>query len=222
MSEWWKYTISDFLLFSPRTYYRMIERYNEAVWPGHLLALALGVIIIWPLRRQAPWQGRAISTILAVLWAWVGWGFIWQRYANINWAATYLAWLFGIEVVLLIWTGAGVTFQVRADAARIAGITLIALGMALYPVLAPMVGRDWRQAEVFGIAPDPTVVGTLGLLLLAEGPRRFWLLAAPLLWCVVSGATLWAMGAPEAWAMITATVLGAGVAFRPLFVAIQA
>jgi Family of unknown function (DUF6064) len=193
MTEWWKYTISDFLLFSPRTYYRLIERYNEAVWPAHLVTLALGVFIIWLLRRQVPWQGRAITAALAVLWAWVGWAFLWQRYATINWAATYLAWLFGLEVVLLIWIGAGMTFGVRRDPAGAVGIALIALGVALYPLLAPILGQGWRQAEVFGIAPDPTAIATLGLLLSARGRSRWPGLVVPILWCLVSGATLWAM-----------------------------
>jgi hypothetical protein len=36
MPEWWTYTLSDFLLFSPRAYYRLIERHNAAVWPWQL------------------------------------------------------------------------------------------------------------------------------------------------------------------------------------------
>ena len=33
MSEWWTYTLSDFLLFSPRTYYRLFELHHRALWP---------------------------------------------------------------------------------------------------------------------------------------------------------------------------------------------
>ncbi len=42
MPEWWSYGLGDFLLFSPRTYYRLIERYNSGLWPLHLVALAAG------------------------------------------------------------------------------------------------------------------------------------------------------------------------------------
>jgi hypothetical protein len=31
MSEWWTYSLWDFLLFSPRTYYRLFELYNLAI-----------------------------------------------------------------------------------------------------------------------------------------------------------------------------------------------
>ena len=74
MSEWWTYSLSDFLLFSPRTYYRLFELYNLAVWPWHVLAIVLGlaVLVLW-LRRGA-WQGRTVAVLLAACWLFVAWG----------------------------------------------------------------------------------------------------------------------------------------------------
>ena len=46
MSEWWTYRPEDFLLFSPRVYWRMFELHNAALWPLQVLALAAGLIII--------------------------------------------------------------------------------------------------------------------------------------------------------------------------------
>ena len=46
MSEWWTYRAEDFLLFSPRVYWRMFELHNAALWPLHLLTLAAGLLII--------------------------------------------------------------------------------------------------------------------------------------------------------------------------------
>ena len=34
MPEWWTYSLSDFLMFSPRTYYRLFELHNAAIWPA--------------------------------------------------------------------------------------------------------------------------------------------------------------------------------------------
>jgi uncharacterized protein DUF6064 len=205
MSEWWKYTLSDFLLFSPRTYYRMIERYNEAVWPGQLATLVLGVVILALLYRPRE-RWRIISAIMATLWAFVAGAFLWKRYAAINWGAIYFAWLFAIEAVLVV----RLNFRPGRDVAGILGVGLFIFSLALYPLLAPLQGRGWRQAEIFGVAPDPTVLATLGLLLVAEGPSRWWTLAVPLLWCLISGATLWAMGSPEAWILVLAAVLVVG------------
>jgi hypothetical protein len=202
MTEWWSYTLSDFLLFSPRTYYRLLGRYNEEVWPAQILTLGLGLFIFGLLLRPSAWQGRVVSAILAILWAWVGWAFLWKRYGTINWAAIYVVPLFALEALLLVWIGvvrSGLIFGLSRNVAGVLGIVLYIWSLSLYPIIAPLVGRGWNQAEIFGVAPDPTVIATIGLLLLAQGRPRWDLLALPTLWCIITGATLWAMGSPEAW-----------------------
>src|SRR5215207_6784528 len=162
MPEWWTYSLSDFLLFSPRTYYRLIERYNLALWPAHLLTFALGVMIAVLLRRSTPARSRAIAAILAALWAWVGGAFVATRYATINWAAVWLAWLFAVEVLLLGWLGAAtgrLRFAWEKDARSRFGFALFVASLWLYPLLALAFGRGWAQSELFGIAVDPTVLG---------------------------------------------------------------
>ena len=212
MPEWWTYSLTDFLLFSPRTYYRLIERHNLALWPAQIVALALAIAVAGLLSHPTSARSRTIAGMLAVLWAWVGWTFVARRYATINWAASWFALLFAAEALLLGWLGAAggrLRFARRRDAAGLVGAVLFVGSIALYPVLAPALGRGWTQSELFGIAPDPTVLGTLGLLLMAEGsprPRRA-LLAAPLAWCLLGGATLLVMGSPEAWILLPAAVL---------------
>ncbi len=210
MPEWWTYTLSDFLLFSPRAYYRLIERHNAALWPAHLATIGLGLVTVGLLLRPPAGQGRIVSGVVAVLWAWVGWAFFWGRYATINWAATYLAWLFWIEALVLLWFGVargGLTYRLRRDAAGVLGTGLLVTSLLVYPLLAPLLGRGWGQAEAFGIVPDPTAAATVGLLLLAAGAPRGILLAAPVLWCAVSAATLLAMGSPDAWVPLAAALL---------------
>lgn len=211
MPEWWTYSLSDFLLFSPRTYYRLIERHNLAVWPAQLAAYGAGAAIAVLLGDPTRRRGRAIAAVLAAVWAWVGWAFVAARYSTINWAAAYFAWLFAVEALLLAWLGVAagrVRFGWRGGAAGLVGGGLFAGALGLYPLLAPAAGRGWAQAEIFGIAPDPTVLGTLGLLVLAEGEARARrsLMVMPLLWCLLSGATLLAMGSPEAWILLPAIV----------------
>ena len=74
-------------------------------------------------------------------------------------------------------------------------------------------GRPWTQAEVFGLAPDPTAIGTLGWLLLLQGCRdsargllrTLWLV--PLAWCAISAATLATMGEWQALVPLVAPLL---------------
>jgi hypothetical protein len=208
MPEWWSYGLSDFLLFSPRTYYRMLEHYNRAWWPAQLLTVGLGLAILALVAWPTKWQGRIISAILALVWAWVSWAFLWKRYASINWAATYVVPVFALESLLLVWIGVldgRLTYRVRRNVAGIFGIALFVFSLTFYPMLAPVAGRPWQQAELFGLAPDPTVLATAGLLLLVEGRVRWALLAVPVLWCLTSGATLRAMGSPESLVLFPAT-----------------
>lgn len=201
MSEWWTYTVADFLMYSARTWYRLIEQYNSTYWPLHLATLLVGLGIIVLVTRQAAWQGRIIAGLLAVLWTWVAVAFLWRRYASINWAATWFAAAFAIQALALVWAGPlanRLTFRMRRDARGWLGLALLILAVAGYPFIALLAGRGIAQAEVFGIVPDPTAVGTIGALLLAQGRWRRRLMAIPLLWCVVSGAMLWALGRESA------------------------
>jgi hypothetical protein len=217
MPEWWTYGLSDFLLFSPRTYYRLLERHNATVWPGQILGLGLGVLLLWLLRYPSPRRSRIISATLAVLWAWVGWSFVWNRYATINWAVRYVVPAFALQAMLLAWAGTirgRLSFRLDRTAAGAIGISLFVLSLAVYPALALLSGRPWRQAEIFGVAPDPTVLATLGLLVLAQGGHRWPLLLVPILWCFMSGATLLAMDSPEAWLQLVAPFLALGALAR--------
>jgi hypothetical protein len=80
------------------------------------------------------------------------------------------------------------------------------------PLIGPLVGRDWKQAEIFGVAPDPTVLATLGILLTVGKWPRWGIMIIPLIWCALSGATLWTMGSPDAWVMPVAALGALGVA----------
>ena len=91
MSEWWTYTLTDFLLFSARTYYRLFELYNAAVWPLQIVTLALGVAILVLIVRATEWSGRVVAALLAALWLFVAWAYFLERYDSINWAARYFA-----------------------------------------------------------------------------------------------------------------------------------
>jgi hypothetical protein len=201
MSDWWSYGLADFLLFSPRTYWRMFELHNAAMWPQQVPVLAMGLALILLAAWRPRAHGRLIALLLAIQWAHVAWSFLWLRYATINWAAVYVAPVFAAEGALLLVAGTlldRLAFD-RGGWARSVGLSITIFAVAGYPWLAPLSGRPIGGAEIFGIAPDPTVIGTLGLLLLARGKLPILLLAIPLLWCAASAATLWAMEAPEAW-----------------------
>jgi hypothetical protein len=210
MSEWWTYRLSDFLSFAPQTYYRLFELYNAAIWPGQIVALLAGVAILALLRRAGPQPGRLVAGILAVCWLWIAIAFHANRYASINFPAIYFAWGFGVEAALLICVGVvrgRLAFGPSGGRSGRVGLWIFLFALLLQPVIGLLLGRSWRQVELFGLAPDPTAVATLGILLRGEGRTRWKPMIVPVLWCAITGATLWTMRAPDFWIAPAAALL---------------
>jgi len=217
VSDWWTYRPPDLLLFPARTYYRLFEIHNAALWPAQAAAFGLSVVLLW-----LAWQGgrgaaRGALAIVAAGWLCSAGPYFWVRYATINSAAVWFAAAFAIEAALLLSLASSracPTLQTDAPSGRLiarraVGAVLVLAGIA-YPAAAPLLGRPWTQAEVFGLAPDPTAIGTLGVLLLLEAGRERrlpgWLRAAwlgalwtlPVVWCLITGMTLWTLHATGA------------------------
>jgi hypothetical protein len=202
MSEWWTYRLSDFLMFAPGTYWRLVAQYNQAYWPMHALAAALGVALLVLARsaHRRPLAARLVPALLAACWAWVGWAFHWQRHAEINTAAQWLAMAFFTQAALLavlaLWPTGG-TPNPRRGTAENAGWWLALAGLAVYPLLGSFAGRPWSQGELFGMAPDPTAWVSIGLLLAMRNAwpvaLRWLALLIPVLAVAVGLATLWTM-----------------------------
>jgi len=219
MSEWWTYRPSDLLMFAPRTYWRLFELHNESLWPTQVLTALLAILLavaLWTGRMGAVRAGMAL---LAASWALVAWTFLWQRYAPINAAAGAFALGFALQAVtLLMLSLAGSLGVVNEVARQRTGLALVAWAALLHPWLAAITGRPGSQAEFFGLAPDPTAIGTLGVLLCVTSSHRAVrsLLAATwgvaLIWCAVSASTLWTMGTAEGWI----PALGAALALAVL------
>jgi hypothetical protein len=219
-SDWLSYRPSDFLMFSPRIYWRLFESLNLAFWPlqaGIGLAVLAWLGWVW---RDGGVPGRAAARAallaLALGWALSAWAFLWHRLAPIHWLAGYIAALFVLQAAAMLVLALQGELRPGGDRLRrMAGVALLLGALFAFPLLAPLAGRPWAQAEFVGLASDPTAIATLGLLLLLRGPRRplrlLW--AMPLAWCALSAATLWTMGSAQGW-VLAAALLVASLAAR--------
>lgn len=192
LATWLNYRPRDLLMFSAETYLRLLERLNQAAWPAQwLLPLLIVGLVALALGRHR-WQHRLAAGLLSLALALVAWRFF-GLYAEINFAAPWLAALFvipSLALAAMAIVGPGLALDRRVRGWW-SGVVLLAWGLVLHPLALLAGGRSAAGAELFGLAPDPTAIATLGLLLMSRIPRRGWLMIPPLAWCVVSGLTWW-------------------------------
>lgn len=206
MSSWWTYRLSDFLLFAPRTYWRQFELMNQQWWPLQPALLAAGLLLALALWRGSARARRLAGLGLALAFALAAWAFLWRRYAGIHWLAPWFAAAFALQALLL----AALAWRAPGACSR-PGACAVLLAVAVYPLLGGLAGRPLAQAEVFGLAPDPTVLAGFGALL-SRGRGHAWAWPVPLAWCGISGATLWTMDDPLALVPPAAALLALAAA----------
>jgi hypothetical protein len=211
LTEWWTYRPGSFLMFSRSTWEGLVASWNAEAWPLQAVALAVGLGVL-----AAAWRGgtsgrdRGVAAVLALAWAHVGWAFLHERFAPVNWAADYVAGAFGAQAAALAWVGTvrgKLTLGARASPRGRVGLGIAGGAILLWPLLPAVSGRPWSGVEVFGLMPGPTVVATLGLLVAARRAPG-WLMAIPVAACGAGGAMLWALKRPDAWIAPAAAAMG--------------
>ena len=188
IADWTSYQLADFVPYGPEVYLRLIARVGESYWPLHGLMLLAGLALLILAVRG---RGRIACLLLAGAWAWVGWGFFLQHYAELNVAGRSLGGAFFAQALLLLLiAGIGGPAVVRpaSPVIRMAAGLLALGGLLAYPLIGLYLGDSRFQAETFGLHPDPTVVVTLGIALLAlRGPTLLVAVTLPVLWGILSG-----------------------------------
>ncbi|MDR6982560.1 hypothetical protein J2X32_001178 [Rheinheimera pacifica] len=233
MNSYASYQLQDFIPFSADVYFRLLERISETWWPLHLLSLALGAAaLVLALKKR----DRLVWLLIAPVWAFVAVVFFMQHYAQLNWAGRYVGYTFLAQAILLLLQVVAGFSRSKLPAAKMSAVAgsrpavivvrlgiSIGLGIALtglfaLPLMAPLSGAGWWQAQVFGIHADPTATTTLGLALILLRGWRLWLVAfMPMLWLLLSGLTLWVLQATEAWLVfpvLAAALVGIAVLCR--------
>lgn len=212
MQTWANYSLSDLLMFSPATYFRLYELNNAALWPLHLLMIAVALALLALTRRTETGSGKIIALLLAPLWGVVAWWFFYRHYGKINMAAPWFSVAFGIEALLLFVVGiTGKNGFGRPAWHSVPmfnpGLILFLYALVLHPIIGLLSGRSWNGIELFGLAPDPTALGTLGILLMGSGVIPRLLALIPLIWCLISGLTYLAMEIPHGLVTPAAAVI---------------
>jgi hypothetical protein len=177
--------------------------YNAAVWPAQAVALALALAAIWLAAAPRAWSGPAVAAILAAGWTWCGLVFFLQHFARLDFMAPVYGGAFLLQALLLLWWlfRRRFVFTNASDGVTAAAVALAFLSIVGLPLVTGLGGFGFASARIVGLAPGPTVLFTLAMLLLVEGRGRWLLMVLPLSWCALDGATGWALGVPEALAV---------------------
>lgn len=207
------------LPFDRAEFFGVFRAYNEALWPFHVVLLLAGFAAVALAVAGGRAPGRAVSAILAALWAWMAVVYHWMFFLPVNPAAGLFGALFLAGAALFAWEGV-VHERLRFDWAPgprcAAAFGLIAYALVVYPLLPLMLGRDVLELASFGL-PCPTTIFTIGMLGLLKPPFARAVFVAPLLWTPVGLSATWTLGVYEDAGLAAAALAGVWFAFSPRY-----
>jgi hypothetical protein len=195
--------------FTIEQFFGVFTRYNLDLWPWQIAALLAGIAAVALLWRETRSSAVAISLILSAMWLINGIGYHWMYFAQVNPAARLFAAVFVLQGLLLArvsFTSPDARFRVRTEPASLFGLVCIAFALLLYPAVGWLVGHRYPAMPMFGVAPCPTTIFTIGVLLQGPWRQMRWLLVIPGLWAAVGGSASLLLGVPQDYALIATLV----------------
>lgn len=121
--------------------------------------------------------GRWPGAMLALMRGWVGAVYQGSYFSQINPVAKVFAGAFLLQALLFAGhavLGRGLEFGPRSPMRSVAGAVLIIYAMIAYPPIGLLVGERYPAMPLFGAAPCPLLIFTLGLFVWASRVR-WWL-----------------------------------------------
>lgn len=186
------FTIEEFL--------QVFQDYNLAIWPAQVFAYALGLVALIAAFSRRDDSPRIAFAALAVLWAFVGIGYHLMFFARINPLAPVFAGFFVAQAGLLVASAiqpGDLGLRIGWNLRSVAGLSCILYAVGIYPLLGIRAGHGGMAGPMFGVAPCPTTIFTLGILMVARGRWVVWLSVIPVLWSLVGLAAALQLGIPE-------------------------
>lgn len=176
------------LPFDAEQFFAVFAAYNAVIWPAQLLAYGLGLAAIVALLFSHPVRERMILSILALMWAWNGLAYHLVEFASVNPAAHGFALLFMMQAAIFAFRAivlGDLRFEMTVGWRSVASIAFMVYSLLIYEVIGVIFGHGLMQGPLFGVAPCPSTIFTIGLLLLANGRSQVWLSGIPLLWAAI-------------------------------------
>lgn len=205
------------LPFTVAEFFGVFRLYNTTVWPAQVLLLLLAVLAIAFIALRRPWSGLAVSTILALLWVWVGAAYHLAFFARINPLAYGFAALSGVGGLVFAWHGVvrrKLEFAFTNGLRTVIGVALLAFALVVYPVWATQAGHSYPELPTFGL-PCPTTIFTVGVLALASGANLRAVLVVPILWSLVGSQAAFLLDVRSDLGLLVAGIVAVALFVRP-------
>jgi hypothetical protein len=207
--------------FTVEQFFAVFAAYNTAIWPAQVFAYALGLVAVGVLWSSNSIGKRVILSTLAIFWGWNGIAYQFVFFAPINPAAKGFAAIFVVQAILFAASAIArnsLQFKFRLDLRSFLGMGLIFYALLIYELLGYAAGHGLMKGPLFGVAPCPTAIFTIAMLLMAEGGLVVWLAVIPVVWALIGSSAAVLLGVPEDFglavaAMVLLVFLGKG-AFR--------
>lgn len=200
--------------FTTEQFLNVFRLYNGSFPFMPIVTYAAGIGTLLFAGRDGQRTDRAILSMLGFFWVWNGVAYHIGFFRAINPAAVIFGGLFVLQgVLLLIAAARGRTMRITlglTPKARL-GSVFVLYAMVIYPILGHLLGHGYPASPVFGMAPCPTTIFTIGVLLLARGNVPVYLLVVPLLWSIVGFGAAVNLRIYEDFGLTVAGLLGTTV-----------
>ena len=166
----------------------IFESYNRAIWPMQVLAYIAGLLAVYAAAKETRSSNNIASAILSFFWLWTG-----VVFCLFHWAPTYpAAYAFAVllttEGLMFAYhvVAPGLSFRAGRNRFTYVGVLCVVYAMIGYPLIGWWLGHSYPRSLPFGLAPCPTTVFTLGLLMLTAERIPRYLMIIPALVAVAA------------------------------------
>ncbi|UCC73267.1 MAG: hypothetical protein JSV86_01500 [Gemmatimonadota bacterium] len=179
---------------SAEDFFALVEMYNVTYWPVHVVTFLLGITAVILALKKGAYSDRIVSAILASLWLWSGIVFFMIYFSDLTptlfgFAPPGFSYasgaLFIIQSIIFLYFGVirdSIAYGFEGDLYAKVGLVAIVYAMIVYPIIGYITGHPLPGYPLFGSAPCPVAIFTVGMLLLTNRRMPPLVPIIPLIW----------------------------------------
>ena len=160
---------------------RSIQQYDFPFQFLIVLACASAIAFLF---LRTSFSDQIISLLLSVVWFWTSIFFLYILAAQVPHFSLFFGIIFALEGFFILYENFfsdRLTFNFSGSPMNYTGLIFILTGLIFFPLLGGLLGRNWSEILTTGM-PGPTILLTLGFLLIGSKKTPIYLLLVPDFW----------------------------------------